>query len=281
MPDPTPTPSPTPTPAPTPTPTDQPWHTGIEAETLGFWQNKGLAVDDPKALAASLTKSYRELERHMGVPPDQLIKLPKAGAPPEEWKAVYQRLGAPADAKEYDFNGVKFAGNDLDPAFADAMRAGLAAAFVPKDKAAAIVKSVVDYLEGAEKAETAVTTAKIAEEKATLQKNWGTNFDFNHLKAIEGARRLGISREGVEAMEKQIGYASTMEALRKIGAGTTEDMFVDSVRGSAGNPVTREGAIDRKATLEKDPLWVKRYLSGDAEAGREMRALIEQIDGIA
>jgi hypothetical protein len=279
MPDPNPNPNPDPNSNPNPNPA--PWHAGIEAETLGFWQNKGLAVDDPKALAASLTKSYRELERHMGVPPDQLIKLPKAGAPAEEWKAVWNRLGAPNEAKEYDFNGVKFNGQDLDPGFADSMRSALAQAFVPKDRATGIVQSVVKYLEDAEKAETAVTTSKVAEEKANLQKNWGTNFDYNHLKAIEGARRLGITPEAVKALEGQVGYAATMEAFRKIGAGTTEDMFVDSVRGTAGNPVTREGAIARKAELEKNAVWVKRYLSGDADAGREMNALIQQIDGVA
>ena len=33
---------------------------------------------------------------------------------------------------------------------------------------------------------------------AKLKADWGPNFDFNHLKAMEGARRLGISREAVD-----------------------------------------------------------------------------------
>jgi hypothetical protein len=57
-----------------------------------------------------------------------------ADAKPEDIAAMWQRLGAPKEAKDYDFSGIKFAGADLEPAFADAMRAGLAAAFVPKQQ---------------------------------------------------------------------------------------------------------------------------------------------------
>jgi hypothetical protein len=86
----------------------KPWHDGVEADTVGFWQNKGYKVDDPKALATDLTKQYRELERHIGAPPDQILRLPKADAKPEDIKAFWSKLGAPADAKEYDFSGIKF-----------------------------------------------------------------------------------------------------------------------------------------------------------------------------
>jgi hypothetical protein len=151
----------------------KPWHDGVEADTVGFWQNKGYKVDDPKALATDLTKQYRELERHIGAPPDQILRLPKADAKPEDIKAFWGKLGAPADAKEYDFSGIKFGGQDLDAGLADAMRAALASAFVPKDKGTAIVQQIVKHMEGAEAAKTAVTTAKIAEEKAQLAKDWG------------------------------------------------------------------------------------------------------------
>lgn len=264
----------------TTTATTAPWHDGIDAETVGWWQNKGYKVESPKDLASAITKNYRDLERHLGGGPDDIVRIPKAGSKPEDIKAFWARLGAPAEAKEYDFNGIKFNGEDLDPAFADHMRTTLAKRFIPKDQAAGLVKDVVEFLESADKAEASITNGKIAEEKANLQKNWGPNFDYNHLKAIEGARRLGITPEAVKALEGQVGYAATMEAFRKIGAGTTEDMFVDSVRGGPhGVAVTREGAIARKAELERDPVWVKAYLSGGMEQAREMNALNIMIDG--
>ncbi len=265
----------------TTTPPPAPWHAGIEADTLGFWQNKGYKVDDPKALATDLTKQYRELERHMGAPPDQLLRMPKVDAKPEDWKAFWSRLGAPADAKEYDFNGIKFGGEDLDPGFADAMRAALAASFVPKDKAAQIVAGVVKYLESAEATEATVTNGKLAEEKAALAKDWGQNFDYNHLKAMEGARRLGITPEAVKAMEGQIGYKAVMEAMRKIGAGTSEDTFVERGTTGQGAPTTAAGAQSRLNELMADPAWAKRLTTGDAAARQEWMGLLQMIDGVA
>ena len=262
------------------TPPPAAWHEGkIDAETLGFWQNKGYDVTDPVKVASELTKQYRAAEKFIGVPPDQVLRMPKADAKPEEFAAFYQRLGAPADPKEYDFSGVKFAGNDLEPAFADAMRAGLAAAFVPKDKAAAIVKSVVNYLESADTSESTVNAQKLADEKTNLAKNWGAKYDFNHLQAMEGARRAGITPEAVKALEGQLGYAAVMEHFRKIGANTSEDTFVERGAGGQGDVVTREGAISRKSELMADSAWAKRYLEGGAAEAREMTRLNTMIDG--
>jgi hypothetical protein len=206
--------------------------------------------------------------------------MPKADAKPEEFAAFWQRLGAPAKPEDYDFSSVKFAGNDLEPSFVSAMREGLASAFVPKDKAAAIVASVVKYLESADTTESTVNAAKLAEEKASLRQNWADKFDFNHLQAIEGARKLGITPEAVKAMENQIGYAAVMEAMRKIGANTREDTFVERGAGSAaGDVVTREGAMSRKQELMADKESGKRYLSGGVTEKREMDRINQMIDG--
>jgi hypothetical protein len=280
MPDPTP-PNPDPNPNPNPNPNPAPWHAGVDAEHLGLWQNKGWKVDDPKALATELTKSYQQLERHFGTPPDQLLRMPKPDAKPEDIKAFWARLGAPAEAKDYDFSGIKdAAGQPIAAPLADALRAAALDAHLPKDAAAAIAASVVKHLDDAKAADGAVRTAKIAAEKAQLVKDWGVNFDFNHLKAMEGARRLGITPEAVQNLEKEIGYKATMEAMRKIGAGTSEDIFVDRGAGGQGGPVTtREGAMARKAELFADKAWTTRLNAGDVKAIEEWKSLNVMIDG--
>src|SRR5216684_3705215 len=145
---------PPPPPPPPPTPPAPAWHPGVEAEFIGHAQNKGWNLDSPKDAFSAAAKVARDLEKHFGAPADQIIRMPKADAKPEEIAAMWQRLGAPKEAKKYDFTGIKFAGADLEPAFADAMRAGLSAAFVPKDKAGAIVQSVVKFLESADTTES-------------------------------------------------------------------------------------------------------------------------------
>jgi len=259
------------------------WHEGkVDAETVGFWQNKGYDVSDPVKVASELTKQYRAAEKFLGAPADQIVRLPKADAKPEDLRAFYQRLGAPAEAKDYDFAAIKdSAGNAISAPLADALRAAAFDRGLSKDAATTIAQSVVKTLDGIKATETAERTAKIAESKAELAKNWGANFDYNRLKAMDGARRLGIDQDTVATFENLMGYAGIMETLRKIGAGTSEDTFVERGTGSNGNVTTREGAISRKAELMADGAWATRYLSGDVAAKREMDAINIMIDGVA
>ena len=254
-----------------------PWHQGVDAEILGHWQNKGWNIGDPKDVALAATKQAREAEKFFGVPADQIIKLPKADARPEDIKAFRIRLGMPAEAKEYDFSAIK----DLSQPLSDALRTASHNAGLTKDAAAAVATAVQKHLDDTRAADSAVSTAKLAEEKTKLQENWKTNFDFNHLKAMEGARRLGITPEAVKALEGQIGYAAVMEAMRKIGSATSEDTFVERGATAGGLPTTREGATARKAELMADRDWAGRYLKGGMAEKREMDALNMMIDGVA
>lgn len=260
----------------------KPWHDGVDAEVLGHWQNKGWKIEDPKEIALAATKQAREAEKHFGVPADQLLKMPKADAKPEDIAAFWGRLGAPKEAKEYDFTTVKMNGEALSADLDTAMRNALAQAFVPKDKATGIAASVAKALESAKTAEAAITQGKIDEGRALLEKNWGpkgsATHNFNLLKAMEGARRLGIAPEALAAIENQIGYPAVMDVMRKIGAGTSEDTFIE--RGPTGGvPHTREGAVARKAELERDTEWGKRWIAGGVKESQEMNALIQMIDG--
>ena len=198
-----PAPASVPTPAPDPAPAPVPaWHQGIEPETIGYWQNKGLKLDDPKTLAVEVTKFYREAEKRLGAPADQLLRLPRADAPEAEVKAFWQKIGAPADAKEYDFKDVKFAdGSDLDDKFVDAMRDVAGRKFLTKEAAAEVAKTVVRFMDAAQAEEVAANTTALAGEEAKLKQSWGQNYDRNKFTAQEGARLLGFTKEQIDGME--------------------------------------------------------------------------------
>lgn len=259
------------TPPPTTTTTAPPptnvWHTGVDAETVGFWQNKGYDISDPVKVASELTKQYRAAEKHIGAPPDQIVRVPKADAKPEEISAFRQRLGMPKEASEYDVSAIK------DSTIADILRATAHSAGLSKDAATAVAAAVAKALESKTTSDDAVYAAKLIEQKAELTKNWGDKYNFNLLQANEGARRSGISQEAVKLMESQVGYAAVMEHFRKIGVGTSEDTFVDRQGGGGAGVTTREGAMSRKSELMADEAWGKRLTSGDAEARREYDAL--------
>jgi hypothetical protein len=264
-------------PAPAPT---APWYEGkADAEILGYIENKGWKKDDPIEVAIQATKQARELQRHYGVPPEQLLKLPKDASDTAGWNEVNKRLGVPADPKEYDFTGLKYGdGTDLEQGFTDALRAALHEAGVRKDAARTIAEKMVKYSDGGEASSDAEIQATRAANLAELQKLWGPNAELNRLRAMEGARRVGLSKEAAELLEGQIGYVNVMEAMRKIGVGTTEDTFVDGNTGNA-SPATRNGAVARKAELMSDKAWVARYLGGDRKAIDEMQNLNMLITG--
>ena len=274
----------TPTPPAPPAPTT-PWYEGkADAEIIGHWDNKGWKKDDPAAIALEATKAARELQRHFGVPADQLLKLPKE-SDDVAWNAVHQRLGKPADAKEYDFSGVKFPdGADLEPAFADTMRAALHKANVAKAAAPDVVKAVVKHLADADAAAAAELKVNIDTARAALAKEWGTKPESldshpNMAYARIGAQRLGIPPEAVAALENQVGYAGAIEALRKVGAGTREDTFVSP--GQAGNVATVNGALARIEELKTDKAFVERYNRGDRAAVNELQNLLIMVHGSA
>jgi hypothetical protein len=265
-----------PPPAPPPAaPPPAAWHTGVDAEFIGHAQNKGWKLDDPKEAFAAAVKQARELERHFGVPPDRLVKLPAADAKPEDLRAFYERIGAPKEAKDYDLSPIK------DPAIADSLRATMHDRGVPKDAANIIATQLARTLESKTTTDNSALTTKLAEQKEALNKNWGDKFAFNHLQAIEGARRLGIDKEAVAALEGTIGYDKVMEAMRKIGANTREDTFVErGAGGPVGDVTTVEGAHARKNELMADAGWVDRYNKGGAAEKREMTRLNQMITGV-
>jgi len=71
-----------------------PWGELSEEQT-GYVQNKGW--ENP----AGMLTSYQQLEAHVGVPADQLLKLPSQDADPKEWDRVWARLGRPENADGY------------------------------------------------------------------------------------------------------------------------------------------------------------------------------------
>lgn len=269
-------------PPPAPPPEDTPWHGGkVDADTLGFWSNKGYDVTDPVKLSTELTKQYREAEKFVGAPASQLLKLPKDLADEAGWTAVYQRLGAPADPKEYDFSAVKnAAGQAPDAALLDTIRATAASLRLQKDKAPDLASAVVKHLDGIAAEKAAADGAALAAEKAALAASWGTNKDLNRLTAMQGAKRLGVDPETVAKLDEVLGHSKVMEMFRKIGAATSEDTFIEGRRGS-DTVSTVEGAKVRLNELTTDKAWGKRLEDRDPAAIREFQNLTQLIASAA
>lgn len=257
------------------------WTTGLDAEVVGHVQARGWDKLDPAAAAREAAKSHREanqkMTEHLGAPADQFVRVPKDATDEAGWKAFYSRLGVPNDPTEYKFDAVKVKVGDaeapLPQNYADFARATAAALHLNAEQAAALASNVHKFNTDATAADANERGAKIASDRAALDKDWGAAKEANLFIAKQAAAKLGFTPEAVAALENASGYKDVMNALLKVGQSIGEDKFIANTNPAIPGVMSREQAVARKAELMHDTVWAKAYLDGDSAKGREMAAL--------
>lgn len=253
----------------------KPWYDGADAETVGYLQNRGLDKLPPNEAALKAAGFHREAERLIGAPANEIVRLPKDPNDAAAWAAVRTRLGAPADEKGYNFADIKHA--DGSALTADEVTAWSKRALTLGLRPSDAVTLVADTIKAGDEAASSGLVekqGKIAAEKTALAQSWGPNFEANMFVAKRAAAALGVTPEAIQALEGQIGYKAVMEMMRNIGSKIGEDKFVMSQQpGGIPQAMTREQAVERKASLMADKVWVKAYLEGDNQKAAEMTAL--------
>jgi hypothetical protein len=269
----TPSAPPAPPPAAPSTPPATPWHTGIEPDVVGSWQNKGWDITDPAKLVVDVTKSWKAAERHIGAPADKIVRLPEpndlAG-----WKNVWEKLGAPKEAKDYSLP------EGVDPALADTLRNTFAKQNMPKAMAEEVAKAFAKHVADGKVSEQTLNEQRKTETLAALQREWGAKFQENQVVALDGARRLGLSQEQVVKLEDALGWDTAAKLMHRIGAGLREPGQLHGPDQST-SASTKEQAQSRLNDLmaEKEG-WAKRLQAGGKVEQREFKALMEQIHGV-
>lgn len=255
----------------------KPWYqdvAGVDDVIVGHMQNRGWDKKPAPEVAIEAIKQWKEAEKMVGVPTNQVLRLPKDAADEAGWNALWAKLGKPAQAKEYDFSSVKFSdGTKIDDNFTNTMRETAFRLHLPKDTAAAVTSAFAKYLDASKATENTEKQATLIEQKAALDKNWGPNREANMFVAKRAAAALGVAPETVAALENVIGYDKIMEMFRMVGSKIGEDRFVTGDIGGAGGVMTRDQAVAKKSELMSDSAWSKAYLAGDKAKAREMTAL--------
>ncbi len=252
-----------------------PWYQGkADDRIIGAWQNNfPQHVNDPALLAVAATTSWLEAQKALGVPADQILRVPTKADDPA-WSNVWKRLGRPDQPTEYVLKNAK--GEDLAAPVADWLRSTAHKANLSKDAAATIAAEFAKFNETQVTNAQAEYDAKLAEGKSELAKNWGSNHAANLEVAKAGARALGVDAQVVASLEQTIGYAKVMEMFRVVGSKTSEGKFVASPNGAGNNgngPMTLQQAIAKKEELFADKLWVDKFSKGDRAAARELEAI--------
>lgn len=258
-----------------------PWYgTNLDAEGVGYLQNRGLHDKPVDVVALETIKAHREAQKLIGVPQDQLLRLPKDKSDEAGWKQVYQRLGAPAEASKYDFTSLKGAdGKPASQAFTDTIRATAFARGLSQDQAVSLAADVLKFNDAQALEAATVKQATITKQKEDLAKNWGQNYDAKMVQAKSAAANLKITEAEVNALEAVVGYDRVMEVFANIGARGGDAPFLRNTDGFNGGLLSREQATERKRELMNDPQWKARYMEGGAAENREFSALNRIIVG--
>jgi hypothetical protein len=268
-----------------------PWHNGIDPAVIGYAQNKGWIDADPKVTFGKAIEAYRSAESKLGVPPDQLVRVPLPNAAPADLDAFWTRFGAVKEAKDFGLGAIKSAkGDALDARLAEAIATSAIAARAPKGAVLAVTGAVQKYIDGIVAEEETIATTNKNEQMAALKKNWGSNYENNLIDANRTFTKWAMAAGVDEAKAKQaidaishiggVGAATVMEMLHALGRRMSEDRWIEMPRtGLSGMPQSQESAKARMAELRKDAAWVDRWSKGGVAEKEEYKKLLQIATG--
>ncbi len=238
------------------------WTAGLNDELKGYVQNKGFKAP------ADVLESYRNYEKLQGVPQDRLLKLPES-LDSEEGKAIWQRLGAPKDAKDYSIAIPKENG---DEKLAGAIRDIAHKNNFTQKQVGALVEWWNGYMDGARNEQKLAGDAKRVDADNTLKKEWGNAYDQNKEIAERGAVAMGINDQQLAALGSALGHDGALKLLHKLGASTGEANFISGGPGG-GSTSTAEQAKAKILQLQVDQGFIARIRNKDSDALREWDGL--------
>lgn len=262
---------------------DTKWYAGLDAETQNYLAQRGMTDKTPVDAFLEAAKAHREAQAYIGVPKEQLLKMPKEGAPPEEWDAFHERLGWSKDPEAYKFENLKRAdGTNADDAFKDFVRTQAAELKLSPAASAKLAEATMKQFEGSTAARTAEETASATRALEQLRQSWGANYDANKVIADNAYSAImtaaGLDQTKMTAAIQQLGAATgkaeAMQILLAIGQKLGEDTFVGG-GGPGGNlgPRNSEQAQARLNELKADGTWVQRFLAGGNAEVKEFNDL--------
>jgi len=245
------------------------WTAGLAEDAQGYVENKGWKGAD------QMLDSYRNLEKAMGAPGDQVLHLPKNAEDAEAWGKVYSKLGRPEDAAGYELNGpeVPEGSLDLTPDLASwAHEAGLS-----KTQAQSIYEKYNGRMEQAVQEHENQRMEQASAEEAALRKDWGGAWEENIAAGSRFRQKFGINDATMNKLENALGVRGVLELAAEIGRGLGEHQGMPSGEDSgAGSQfgMTPAAAKAKIADLFLDDKFKSDYLvKGLPEAKARMTRL--------
>tara|TARA_B100000809_G_scaffold205492_1_gene207236 strand:+ start:5042 stop:5902 length:861 start_codon:yes stop_codon:yes gene_type:complete len=245
------------------------WTDGLAEDAQGYIENKGWDGPD------QMLDSYRNLEKSIGVPADKLLHMPKDAEDAEGWNNVYNRLGRPETAEDYQLSGAEVPEGaiDLTGNLKEwAHEAGLS------QQQTAMIYDKYNGRVGELAAEQQQQADEVAQnEEAQLRKEWGPAWEENIAAAQRFRQRFGVDTETIDKLEQALGLRGVLELTAQIGRGLGEHASPQSQGEDSGDGLpfgmTPGAAKAKIGDLMLDKEFMSQYSEGNKQAGERMTRL--------
>lgn len=258
------------------------WQIGEGAAAKPWWD----AIPEPEARAHVAAKQYANPAElalanynltKMQRGADDILALPGKDAKPEQWDAVWKKLGRPDKPDAYDLkfgegvktddSMVKF-GKDLFYEMGLSNERAQKAAEKWNGFIGEHTSGIIKEMQDTNKAELDALSSK-----------WGADLEKNKAAGQRAVQALGISNAFIERIEGAIGSAPVVELLAMIGRKSDEGAFKGGGSGDANDPanMTAQQAQAKIDALMGDAEFQKKYHDKNhpshADAVRQMERL--------
>lgn len=240
------------------------WAQGWEPDLREWVGKKG--VKDPAALA----KSYRQLEQTFGAErAGRAVVLPGENAGPEEWDAVWEKLGRPKDPAGYGFQAPEGA----DPKFAETLTGAFHRAGLRPDQAGIVYDALKELADDGPDVEA--QAAKNRSEHEELRREWGPSYEQKVALGRRAFRTMGLDGDAINAIENALGTRKVFEMAARMGEALREDAGIVDTAGKPVSFASPAAAKSRMAEMMADHAFMDRVNNGDRAANAEFDAVIK------
>lgn len=234
------------------------WRDNLDDDAKGYLETKGWESPD------NVLTGYRELEKAWGDP--NKIVMPAEGAAPEDVDQFFQKIGKPAEAKDYNLvapENYEAYSTDL----ADTFRGKAHELHLTGSQAQGVHDWFVENQMSSQQEFAEQTTQKFNEQDAAVRKEFGANFDNQMKMARVGAEKFGDA-EFVEMLTENnlINHPSFVRVFGNIGRAVSDPDASGTGLGQGVEPSLSAEAQVQK--LMQDEAFMKKYM-GREEIGHE------------
>lgn len=243
----------------------QSWYSGFDEPTRGYIEAKGFK--DPGAVVTS----YQNLEKLMGHDrAGRTVVLPKDEADVDAFNTIYDKLGRPATPDDY-----KLPVPEGDKGeFAKTAAGWFHEAGLTSKQASMLAEKFNEHGGGLAQNHQADLDQKRDADFATLEREWGDQFQSRAEIARRAMREVGLSPEQGAALEDTIGVAAAAKMFEQFGKMMSEhgSKGFENAGGSSFGTTPAE-AKHQINQLTQDKAWQQRYFNGGALERNEMERL--------